>query len=523
MKRIAQWGAVVLLAVVMGGGTVAAIAASDDTTGTNVACATATIPDRTHTVGVDGTAIDTITDSGTSVSSCTTQTYDIPTSTETQTVTGPSTSTSSTSSQTTTSSTSSAPASGFTPLHVAGNKLQNASGQDVRLIGTEESGSAYACEQNGGYGFTDTQTGNAMYGPMTSNDGGALPAKWPINSFALGLNQDCWLGINGVPAKYSGQNYINFVKAEVTSMEAHDIYPVIYLSVGEPGTDTPNWSSTGNGNAPMPDADHVPLLWQEVANEFKSDPDVIFRLYEEPWPEFDGSVNAAWQCWSQGDVQFGTGSDNALPSGWESSPGAQVGPTSTSSNQGCNPLDSDGNGHTYSAVGFQSLMNIVRGTGATNIVQVPGIAFANALTCTNSGDPTTCGFLQPGVKVTDPLATTNPGLGSQMMADTDNYPDTGQFVNSVTSVQDTYGPVERVMPIDMGEAGVVGNPASFPLIQGFVGQYDAWGQSYYLSQWETWANLISDYNGTPDTACGHAAPGGCWGSWIYDELTGATL
>ena len=371
------------------------------------------------------------------------------------------------------------------------------------LHGTEISGSAYACEQNGGYGFSDTPSGSSLYAPMV---------PWHINSVTIGIDQDCWLGINGVQAQYSGQNYINWIKAQVTSMESYGMYPVIAFFVGEPGTDTPNWYSTGNGNAPMPDNDHVPLVWEEIANTFKSDPNVIFRAYEEPWPEFYGNVNTAWKCWSAGDVQYGTGSDSTLPTGWESSPGTQPAPTSVSSTQNCDPLNTDGNGTSYSAVGFQSLVNVIRGTGAQNVIQLPGIAFANALTCTNTGNPNTCGFLQPGIRVTDPLGTTDPSLGQQIMADTDNYPDLGQFVNSVTSVQDTYGPVEQIMPIDMGEAGEEGNSPSFPLIQQFIDQYDTWGQSYYLSQWESWANLISNYNGTPASG---------FGTWAYDHMTGA--
>ena len=400
--------------------------------------------------------------------------------------------------------------SGLSPLHVVGNKLANANGQTVVLHGTDISGSAYACEQNGGYGFSDTPSGTSLDAPMLS---------WKLNSLTIGLDQDCWLGINGVPATYSGQNYINWVKAQVTSAESEGIYPVVAFFVGEPGTDTPNWSSTGNGNAPMPDNDHVPLMWEEIANTFKSDPNVIFRVYEEPWPDFYGSVNAAWQCWSSGDVQYGTSSDSTLAANWQSSPGTQTPPTATGSTGGCggsstssNPEQTDGNGHSYQSVGFQSLINIIRGTGAQNIIQVPGIAFANALTCTNTGNPNTCGFLQPGIKINDPLANTDPSLGQQLMADTDNYPDSGQFMNSLTTVQDAYGPVEQVMPIDMGEAGVEGNPSSFPLIEQFIDQYDSWGQSYYLSQWESWANLISNYNGT-------AASG--WGTWAYDHMTGA--
>lgn len=394
-----------------------------------------------------------------------------------------------------------AASSGFTPLHVSGNQLQNASGQTTRLIGTEISGSTYACEQNGGYGFSDTPTGSALYAPM---------GAWHINSFMLSLNQDCWLGINGVPAKYSGQNYINFVKVQVAAMEADHIYPVLTAQVGEPGTDQPNWYSTGNGNAPMPDANHYPLWWEEIASEFKSDPNVIFRLYEEPWPDFYGSVSQAWACWSKGDVQYGTTGDSTLPAGWESSPGAQTPPASTGSLTGCGgagyPEQSDGSGHTYQAVGMQSLVNIIRGTGAQNIIQVPGIAFANALTCTNTGNPNTCGFLAPGTKVTDPEQP------AQLMADTDNYPDSGQFMNSLATVQDAYGPVEQAMPVDMGEAGVEGNPNSFPLIQAFVSQFDTWGQSYYLSQWETWANLISNYTSGAPTGSG------TWGAWAFAHV-----
>jgi hypothetical protein len=404
--------------------------------------------------------------------------------------------------------------SGLSPLHVVGNTLVNGNGQQIVLHGTDVSGSSYACESSGGYGFSDTPTGNSLYSAMVGNDGGSLSKNWTINSVTLGINQDCWLGINGVKAQYSGQNYINYVKSEVTSMESYGIYPVITFFVGEPGTDTPNWSSTGNGNAPMPDNDHVPLVWEEMANTFKSDPDVIFRLYEEPWPESTGTNLATWQCWSQGDVQYGTGSDSTLPGTWQSSPGTQTAPSSTSSTEHCNPLNKDSQGTAYSSVGMQSLVNIIRGTGAQNIIQIPGVAFANMLSCTSTESPTSCGFLDSadGVRVNDPLSSSDPSLGAQLVADTDNYPDQGQDCGSLTCVTDTYGPVEQVMPIDMGEAGVENNSDAFPLIEQFIDQYDTWHQSYYGSQWESWADLITNYNGTPDSG---------WGTWYYDHITGA--
>jgi endoglucanase len=375
-------------------------------------------------------------------------------------------------------------------LHVVGNGLEDGNGQRVVLHGTDISGSAYACEQNGGYAFSDTPSGASLYAPMRA---------WHINSVTIGINQDCWLGINGVKAQYSGQNYVNWVKAQVTSMEQDGIYPVIGFFVGEPASDTPNWYSLGNGNAPMPDSDHVPLVWEEIANTFKSDPNVIFRLYEEPYPDSNTTSLAAWQCWSQGDVQYGTSSVHPPPTP----------PTPASSVQHCSPLNKDGTGTSYSSVGMQSLVNIIRGTGANNVIQIPGVAFANMLSCSPTQTPVTCGFLdsRDGVRVTDPASATAP----QLMADTDNYPDTGQDCGTIACVNTSYAAVAGLMPIDMGEAGVENNSKPFPLIEQFIDAYDTLGQSYYLSQWETWTDLISNYNG--------AAHSG-WGTWAYDHLTG---
>src|SRR5262249_1477599 len=151
----------------------------------------------------------------------------------------------------------------------------------------------------------------------------ALPRAWTINSVVFLLNQDCWLGINGAPAAYSGQNYINFVKAQVASMEKFGIYPVLVFGEGSPGSDAPNWFATDAGEEEMPNSDHFPLLFEELASEFKSDPNVIFKLYEEPYPNYSTDLST-WQCWSKGDVQYSASSDASLPSGWEAHPGSQA-------------------------------------------------------------------------------------------------------------------------------------------------------------------------------------------------------
>jgi hypothetical protein len=83
------------LAIFLGALLVGAVLAyaAGETTGTNVSCATATLP--AHTVGVDGVGVNTI--AGTSTSNCHTETYTIPTSTVTATPTTSGSTTSSTS------------------------------------------------------------------------------------------------------------------------------------------------------------------------------------------------------------------------------------------------------------------------------------------------------------------------------------------------------------------------------------------------------------------------------------------
>src|SRR6266513_1800958 len=57
-------------------------------------------------------------------------------------------------------------------------------------------GVQYACAQ--GWGIFD--------GPSDSASVRAI-ASWRANVLRLPLNETCWLGINGVPAAYSGASY----------------------------------------------------------------------------------------------------------------------------------------------------------------------------------------------------------------------------------------------------------------------------------------------------------------------------
>ncbi len=372
-------------------------------------------------------------------------------------------------------------------VHVVGNRLVNAHGQTIELHGVDQSGSEYECSQ--GYGIFDNGTASAS-ASETAQEAADLVVMslWRVNSVFIGLNEDCWLGINGIKAAYSGQNYINAIKSAVSSAERVGIYPVIGLYWGDPGSEVPNGSDGNGGGQPaMPDNDHAPLFWEEVAQTFRNDPNVIFRLQEEPHPDSNNTNLAAWKCWSQGDVQYGTTSDAAT---------FGTAPRPSSRAQHCNETSTNGSTH-YATVGMQSLVNIIRGTGAANVIQLPGLAYANMAACSPTGNPAACGMLDSpdGVRVSDRL--TNP----QLMADFDMYPDAGQICDTTGCYTATLAPVAAAMPVDLGEIGAQNNVDTQANV--LLNWMDARRQSYYAWAWDSWSELISsDAKGIPDSPWG---------------------
>src|SRR5690242_16325227 len=81
-------------------------------------------------------------------------------------------------------------------VHVEGNHLVNEQGQVVQLIGLNRSGTEYACDE--GWGIFDGPVGNAAIAAMMT---------WRPQVVRLPLNEDCWLGINGVDRRYGGAAY----------------------------------------------------------------------------------------------------------------------------------------------------------------------------------------------------------------------------------------------------------------------------------------------------------------------------
>ena len=118
--------------------------------------------------------------------------------------------------------------------------------------------------------------------------------SWRINAVRLPLNEDCWLGINGAPRRYSGARYRAAIQAYVARLHQAGLYVVLDLHWNAPGREL------ALGQLQMADLSHAPAFWASVASTFKADPAVVFDLYNEP-------NGISWPCWRDGCE---------LPQGW---------------------------------------------------------------------------------------------------------------------------------------------------------------------------------------------------------------
>jgi len=160
--------------------------------------------------------------------------------------------------------------------------------------------------------------------------------EWKINAVRIPLNEHCWLGINGVSPQQGGENYKRAVGDYVQRLLNHGLYVILDL----------HWTLNGGGLAkgqqPMPNKEHSIAFWQSCASYFKDKHNVIFDLFNEPYPNF-GTLDyeGSWRCWRDG--------------GW--CPGVN-----------------------YDVAGMQDMINAVRGVGANNVLILGGLSYANDLT-----------------------------------------------------------------------------------------------------------------------------------------------
>jgi endoglucanase len=227
---------------------------------------------------------------------------------------------------------------GAPQLHVSGNKLVDASGNQVVLHGMNHSGTEFACVQNNGI----------FDGPMDQAAITAMKSWTHVNAVRVPLNEACWNAESYVNPADAGASYINVIKNYVGLLNSNGIVAILDLHWTD-GTYTGSGAGCSDATAtcqkPMPDAAQSVSFWTSVASAFKGNNAVIFDLFNEPYPDqaLGGSTTAAWQCLLNGG-------------------------------SACSP------GISYPVAGMQTLVNAVRSAGAANVIMTGGLTWTNDLT-----------------------------------------------------------------------------------------------------------------------------------------------
>ncbi len=309
-------------------------------------------------------------------------------------------------------------------LHVSGNRLLNNANQVVRTLGVNRSGSEYECEAAGNTKVFDGPSDAASVEAMTS---------WDINTVRVPLNEDCWLGINGYPAaQYSATQYQQAIINYVHLLNANHLIAIVDLQWNGPGTYLSNEIHS------MPDLDHAPAFWTSVASTFMHDSSVILDLFNEPHP-------SNWSCWLNGSaVSHGS------------------------------PCDSIG----FATAGMQMLINTVRATGATNVIMLGGLDYANDLSGWLTHLPI------------DPL--------NNMVASFHLY--NFNPCNSDSCWNRQVAPVAAQVPVIVGELGE--NDCKSTFINTSMDWFDQHDIGYLAWGWDVYncgsfPSLITSYDGTP--------------------------
>jgi len=316
-------------------------------------------------------------------------------------------------------------------LHVEGKHLVNAAGETVVLHGVNRAGTEYKCVGGG------LPPGGSIFdGPDDAASVAAIKS-WRANAVRIPLNEDCWLAINGVTDDYAGTSYQQAIQDYVRLLNQNGLYAILELHWSAPG------ANLAIGQQAMPDLDHSATFWSQVAGVFKLNTAVIFDLFNEPFPDNGADSPAAWRCWRDGGYCPGV---------------------------------------PFEAVGMQVLVDVVRGTGATNVIALGGLRWSNYLSEWLTYAPN------------DPL--------NNLVAAWHVYQ--GHACSVVTCYGGTVAPVAGKVPVIALEIGTDSCDEEF--MNSLMKWLDAHDIGYFAWTWNagSWFSpicseitLISDYSGTP--------------------------
>ena len=341
------------------------------------------------------------------------------------------------------------------PLHVEGNRLVDSSGQRLVLRGVNRPGTEYMCAQD--RGIAD--------GPIDEASIAAI-RSWRANAVRVPLNEHCWLGIDDGAAtpQYIGETYRETVAAFVDRLLAGGLYVILELKWSAPA------GQPATNQGPMPNASYSAAFWTSVADRFKDDGRVIFDLFNEPIPNnnqndaTDEAARRSWECWRDG----GTASCD---------PTLRLGTKATTMS-------------ASEAIGMQTLVDAVRATGASNVIMLGGIQWANTL-----WSSPTRNWL--AYKPADPF--------DNLIAAVHIYP--GNWCVTVSCYDAEIAPVAAQVPVIASEVGIEScDSATASWLTTLLSWLDARQSGYLAWAWSpphsghdpcTVIKLILSYDGVP--------------------------
>ncbi len=223
---------------------------------------------------------------------------------------------------------------GAPTLAVVNGRLVDGAGNAVQLRGTNRAVFESRCVYDS-TGVADGPTDQASINAMLS---------WKINVVRVTINEDCWLGINGLPADGNAAGYRQAVLSYIGLLRRNGLYAMPVVEVDAPGT------QKATSIEYMPDAGHMPTLWHQLASSLRSDHGVVFDPVTEvamaSWNNPHPNPAGQWNCWLHGCT-----------------------------------LDSIYPGQPrFLAAGSQTLVNSIRSAGATQPIVLGGLDYNADLT-----------------------------------------------------------------------------------------------------------------------------------------------
>lgn len=359
-------------------------------------------------------------------------------------------------------------AAGGLSIRVEGSRFIDSAGKLVQLRGVNYSGFEFVAIQ----GWNGADPSGAQAGQPGGPKWSAIKS-WKANTVRLPLNEASWLGYpctdtSGVKRNPDpGGNYKSSVQKQVAQANAAGLYVILDLHWTAPGSTCPMLQTQ------MANQDHSIAFWTSVANTFKHNPAVLFELFNEPFFNFDFSGDP-WAYMMRGT----DGSFSGYPATGSGGKWQDV-------------------KQPWAIASYQTLLNTVRATGATNVVLIGTMQYSQNLSAWLANKPTDP--LNQMAAAWHPYATFGAEWGTPAYAQPNFAP--GVF-------SDARNILAAGIPVIVTETGDRNTPGTVgaPLVSNLTAWADANGISVIGWTWNVWGEpahvLIKDVNGTPTDGYG---------------------